>query len=441
MPIPAHINFIFDRMRERGYEVYLVGGCVRDMIMGKEPHDYDMTTNALPEKTAECFPELHIIPTGMKHGTVTVVVDRHPVEITTYRQDGEYDDNRHPREVTFTPNLRDDLSRRDFTVNAIACDDRGELVDPFGGRADIERGIIRCVGAPDRRFSEDGLRIMRALRFASVLGFSLDDETAAAVKRNRELLRNISVERLREELVKLICGKSFADVLREYSDVIGVFIPEILPMVGFDQRTKYHSLDAFEHTLAAMERCDETDKILRLAALFHDIGKPECYTYDGENGHFYGHEKRGAEIADDIMCRLKFDNDTRKKVRRLVAEHMMPPHASERSVRRFMSEHADEDAERALALMRADRLACAPEYRDDAVLDEVQSIMTELRKRGERISLKTLAVHGDDLLKLGFSGKALGACLDALLSRVLDGELPNERAALLDAAKRMRSEE
>lgn len=438
MTVPPYVNFIFDRMHRHGYEVYLVGGCVRDMIMGVTPHDYDMTTNALPEETAECFSDLKVIPTGMKHGTVTVVFDRHPIEITTYRRDGDYDDNRHPRQVTFTPDLRDDLSRRDFTVNAIACDERGALVDLFGGREDIEKGIIRCVGDPDTRFSEDGLRIMRALRFASVLGFSLDGDTAASVRRNRELLRNISSERLREEFLKLICGKNFADILRDYYDVIGVFIPEILPMVGFDQKTKYHTLDVFEHTLAMMGNCDADDKILRLSAFFHDIGKPESYTFDGKSGHFYGHAERSEAIADAVMKRLKFDNDTRKKVKRLVAEHMTPIAASERSARRFISEHTEKEAARAFALAYADRHSCAPEYQDDEEIRKAEERVRELLLKEARISLKTLAVRGDDLIALGFSGKELGRCLDTLLSRVLDGELPNEKAALIDAAIKLK---
>ncbi len=438
MTLPAYINFIFDRMRAHGHEVYLVGGCVRDMQMGIEPHDYDMTTSALPEETAECFSDLHVIPTGMKHGTVTVVVDRHPIEITTYRRDGEYNDNRHPKEVTFTPELHDDLSRRDFTVNAMACDDRGELVDLFGGREDIEQGIIRCVGDPDTRFAEDGLRIMRALRFAAVLGFALDPETGASVKRNRELLRNISAERLREEFVKLLCGKNATAILREYYEVIGVFIPELLPMVGFEQNTKYHDRDVFEHTLAVIDECDQNDRILRLAAFFHDIKKPACYFRDERGGHFYGHAKLGAETVDEIMLRLKFDNITRKKVRRLVFEHMTPIAPSERAARRFISDHTEVEAAHAFALTYADHPACAPEYQDDTEIRESEERVRELCEREVPVSLKTLAVHGDELISLGFSGKELGACLNTLLSRVLDGELPNEKSALIDAAIKLK---
>lgn len=436
--IPEYVRFALERMRANGHEIFLVGGCVRDMIMKKIPNDYDLTTDALPQRTAECFPELHVINTGQKHGTVTVVVDHRPIEITTYRKDGEYDDNRHPRAVTFTPNIKDDLARRDFTVNAMAYSDREGLIDLFGGQADIESRTVRCVGDPDTRFAEDGLRIMRALRFCATLGFFAEKETAAAVHRNRELLKNISAERLREEFLKLICGENASAVIREYYDVIGVFIPEILPCVGFDQNTVYHDLDVLEHTLCVMDGCDSEDTVLRLAAFFHDIGKPECYTEDERGGHFVGHAAKSAELADRVMSRLKFDNATKKKVRRLVAEHCAPVEPTERSVRRFMSDHSDEDAARAIALERADRLACAPKFRDTGYIAEIERIMKELRAREARISLATLQIRGDDLIRLGFFGKEIGECLELLLSRVLDGELPNEKAVLIEEAEKIK---
>ena len=433
--LPEYVEFAIERLRASGFEVYVVGGCVRDMIMGKVPNDYDMTTNALPQQTAECFSDLHVIETGLKHGTVTVVVDRHPLEITTFRHDGEYDDNRHPKNVTFTKNIRDDLSRRDFTVNAMAYSHETGIVDAFGGIEDIKRGIIRCVGDPDTRFSEDGLRIMRALRFSATLGFEIDEKTADSIHRNRELLKNISAERIKDEFSKLICGQGATAVLREFYDVIGVFIPEILPCVGFEQNTKYHDRDVFEHTLSVIDACPHFDRALRLSAIFHDISKPECYTEDERGGHFYGHAQKGAEAVSEIMGRLKFDNDMKKKVRRLVSEHMTPVEPTERSVRRFISAHDDESAGRALMLAIADRLSCAPEFADISVFSEIKEIRDRLKEEEDRISLKTLAVHGGDLIKLGFSGKEIGQCLDFLLSQVLDGELPNEKDALIAAAK------
>lgn len=433
--LPGYVEFAMERLRANGFEVYVVGGCVRDMIMGKAPNDYDMTTNALPHETAKCFPDFHVIETGIKHGTVTVVVERHPLEITTFRHDGEYDDNRHPKNVTFTKNIRDDLSRRDFTVNAMAYSHETGIVDAFGGTEDIGNKIIRCVGDPDTRFSEDGLRIMRALRFSSTLGFEIDKKTADSIHKNRELLKNISAERMKDEFSKLICGQGATAVLREFYDVIGVFIPEILPCVGFEQNTKYHDRDVFEHTLSVIDACPVYDRASRLAAFFHDISKPECYTEDERGGHFYGHAQKSAEMVSEIMGRLKYDNDMKKKVRRLVSEHMSPLEPTEKSVRRFISSHDDEAFSRALWLAMADRLSCAPEFSDVSEFLKIREIADLLRAEEERISLKTLAVHGGDLIKLGFSGKEIGQCLDFLLSQVLDGELPNEKDALIAAAK------
>ena len=435
MFVPDYVREATDRMEGAGHEIYLVGGCVRDMLMGKTPNDYDLTTSALPEETAACFSGYHVIETGLKHGTLTVRVQHQSLEITTYRRDGEYDDNRHPVQVSFTRNIRDDLSRRDFTVNAMAYSEKLGLVDEFGGREDLSAGLIRCVGDPDVRFAEDGLRIMRALRFCATLGFKMEEKTAESVHRNRELLRNISAERIREEFFKLICGKGATAVLREFYDVIAVFVPEILPCVGFDQNTRYHHLDVFEHTLAVIDGCDMSDRNLRLAAFFHDIGKPLCYSEDERGGHFYGHDSVSADITDEVMLRLKSDNDTRKKVRRLVSEHMKLIEPTERAVRRFISDHSDDDMERTLALMTADRLACAPDNRDVTRIGEIRRIAATLRAREERISYKTLAVHGDDLIAIGIVGKEIGRCLEYILSKVLDGELANGKEELLRAAK------
>ena len=435
MFVPDYVREATDRMEGAGHEIYLVGGCVRDMLMGKTPNDYDLTTSALPEETAACFSGYHVIETGLKHGTLTVRVQHQSLEITTYRRDGEYDDNRHPVQVSFTRNIRDDLSRRDFTVNAMAYSEKLGLVDEFGGREDLSAGLIRCVGDPDVRFAEDGLRIMRALRFCATLGFKMEEKTAESVHRNRELLRNISAERIREEFFKLICGKGATAVLREFYDVIAVFVPEILPCVGFDQNTRYHHLDVFEHTLAVIDGCDMSDRNLRLAAFFHDIGKPLCYSEDERGGHFYGHDSVSADITDEVMLRLKSDNDTRKKVRRLVSEHMKLIEPTERAVRRFISDHSDDDMERTLALMTADRLVCAPDNRDVTRIGEIRRIAATLRAREERISYKTLAVHGDDLIAIGIVGKEIGRCLEYILSKVLDGELANGKEELLRAAK------
>ncbi len=440
LELPEYVEFATQRLEASGYEVFAVGGCVRDMLMGKVPNDYDLTTSALPEQIKECFSDQRVIETGIKHGTVTVLVGGVPLEITTYRCDGEYDDNRHPKKVTFTKDIRDDLARRDFTVNAMAYNKKEGLVDPFGGAEDISRSVIRCVGDPDTRFSEDGLRIMRAVRFCSVLGFSMDKTTEFSVKKNRELLKNISAERLRDEFFKLICGKNATDVIREFYGVIAVFIPELLSCVGFDQNCKYHSLDVFEHTLAVIDGCSQEDRILRLAAFFHDIGKPLSYSEDEKGGHFYGHAAKSAEIAERVMLRLRSDNESAKKVRRLVSEHMKSLEITERAVRRFVSEYSAEDGERAVALAIADRRACAEEFSDASQLEEFRRAVAELREKEGSISLRTLAVHGDDIIKLGYKGKAVGECLAHLLSQVLDGEIENKKDALIAQAERFCAE-
>lgn len=436
LDLPEYVELAIGRLEANGHEVFAVGGCVRDMLMGKVPNDYDLTTSALPEQIKEAFADKRVIETGIKHGTVTVLIGGIPLEITTYRCDGEYDDNRHPKKVTFTKNIRDDLARRDFTVNAMAYNKKEGLVDPFGGEGDISRAVIRCVGDPDTRFSEDGLRIMRAVRFCSVLGFSMDEKTEISVNKNRELLKNISAERIRDEFFKLVCGKNAADTIRKFCGVIAVFIPEILPCVGFSQNCKYHSRDVFEHTLAVIDGCSSEDRILRLAAFFHDIGKPLSYSEDERGGHFYGHEAKSAEIAERVMLRLRSDNDSARKVRRLVSEHMKPLEISEKKVRRFVSEYNEEDGERAISLAIADRRACAEEFSDASVIEEFRIAVAELRKKEGSISLRTLAVRGDDIIRLGFKGKKVGACLEHLLSRVLDGELENEKGALLSEAAR-----
>lgn len=436
--IPDYARCIIEELEVNGFEAFIVGGCVRDAMLGKTPYDYDVTTSATPEETVRVFSHRKCIGTGLKHGTLTVVSDGHNLEITTYRTDGAYLDNRHPSGVSFTKNIREDLARRDLTVNAMAYSDRDGLIDPFNGIDDLRRGLIRCVGVPEQRFTEDGLRIMRSLRFAATLNFEIEEGTASAIHTCRELLKNISVERLFSEFSKLICGNSADRILREYSDVIGVFIPEILPSVGFGQRNPHHSLDVFDHTLAVLQGCNNDDAVLRLAAFFHDIGKPKTfYTDEKDVGHFPDHAKVGAEITDGILKRLHTDNETRHAVVRLVSEHVRQIDPSERAAKHFLATHSETDARRAIALNRADRLACAPEYRDVAQLDKLEEIINAVLAERACLSLGTLAVRGDDIMALGLSGKDIGFTLRTLLEKVLDGELPNEREPLLKAAEKI----
>lgn len=436
--IPESVEKVLYRMEAAGYEAWCVGGCVRDTLLGRSPEDWDVTTSALPEETMAVFAG-HAIPTGLQHGTVTVRQDHCSVEVTTYRVDGTYLDHRRPDQVTFTRSLEEDLQRRDFTVNAMAMGLRGDLRDPFGGQEDLENGILRCVGDPDWRFNEDALRILRGLRFAAVLGFEIEEKTSESIHRNRNLLREIAAERIQAELLKLLCGAYAVDVLRAYPDVIGVFWPEILPMVGFDQKNHYHCYDVWEHTLHALETTPP-DAVLRCAVLLHDIGKPGCFTVD-ENGvgHFYGHGNLSRELADQMLRRLKCSTDFRETVVCLVDWHDRMVSPTEKGVKKALRRLGEENLRRLIAVKRADNFGQAPEFRSrQQELDLGESILEQLLAEGACFSLKQLAVNGHDLMRLGITGPAIGQTLETLLDSVVNGELPNEREILLESAKNRR---
>ena len=436
--IPEYVRSILSDLEAAGYEAWCVGGCVRDMLLGRSPEDWDITTSALPEETMTVFAG-HAIPTGLQHGTVTVRQNHRSVEVTTYRVDGAYLDHRRPDSVTFTRSLEEDLQRRDFTVNAMALGLRGELRDPFGGQDDLKNRVLRCVGDPDRRFGEDALRILRGLRFAAVLGFEIELQTSESIHRNRELLREIAAERIRTELLKLLCGSHAMEILRDYPDVIGVFWPEILPMVGFDQKNYHHCYDVWEHTLHALE-ATPADAVLRCAVLLHDIGKPACFTVD-ENGvgHFYGHGVMSRDLADQMLRRLKCSAEFRETVVRLVDWHdrMVPP--TENGIRKALRRLGETDLRRLIAVKRADNFGQAPEFRSrQKELDLGESILEQLLEERACFSLKQMAINGHDLLRLGFTGPAIGATLEQLLDSIVSGELPNDRGVLLaEAEKRL----
>ena len=425
--------FAMERLASHGYEAYAVGGCVRDSLLGRTPNDWDLTTNALPNETAAVFSDHRMVDTGMKHGTVAVLHENELLEITTYRLDGDYADNRHPVKVTFSKDLEDDLSRRDFTVNAMAYHPRNGLVDCFDGQADLANKIIRCVGDPQTRFEEDGLRILRAIRFASVLGFRVETQTAEAVHRCKHLLSNIAYERIREEFCKLLCGKNAVPILREFSDVIAQILPECAPSIGFDQRSKYHCYDVWEHTLHALEESNTSDLVPRLGILFHDIGKPSCFTQDETGGHFPCHAEASVTLTDGIMKRLRFDNATRELVLKLVKYHDVPLIPEPKHVKRALLRYGEKGLTALLEIQRCDRLAHAPKYAAlPASLEQIPHIMEAIREENACLSLKTLAVKGDDLIALGYKpGKELGEILQRLLDAVIDGELPNEKDVLL----------
>lgn len=433
MKVPQNIKHILETLEYHGYSAWCVGGCVRDSMLGKTPEDWDITTSALPQECLSIF-EPDAFPTGLKHGTVTVRKNQTSVEITTFRTDGTYLDNRHPASVTFTKSLEEDLSRRDFTVNAMAVNLREELEDPFHGQEDLEQRILRCVGNPDRRFNEDALRILRCLRFASTLNFSIDSETAESLRRNRELLLNIAVERIREELTKLLCGINAAAVLRSFPEVFAVVMPEIKPMFSFDQRSRYHCFDVWEHTLHALEAAP-AHPVLRWAVLLHDIGKPHCFTLDVRGGHFYGHPAISRELAEGILRRLKFDHETQNAILTLVEWHDRNFPHTEKGMRRALMKLGELRLRQLLDVKRADNLGQAPEYRNRlSEINLCEKILNTLLAENACFSLKQLAVNGNDLIKAGLSGPQIGQALDDLLNAVVDGTLPNEKSALLQAA-------
>lgn len=438
IPLPAGVARALSMMENAGYEAFIVGGCVRDALMGIPPKDYDITTSALPEETKAVFREYRVIETGIQHGTVTVMMEGMPLEITTYRTEGTYSDNRHPDSVSFTTSLREDVARRDFTMNAIAYSPTRGLIDHFGGEADIRAGIIRCVGDPDTRFREDALRMMRGIRFASVLGFRIEENTAAAIRGNKERIPTVSAERIRVELTKLLCGVNVKNVLMDWWDVLGVVIPEILPMHNFDQKTPYHIYDVWEHTAVAVS---ETPPVthLRLSAFLHDVGKPSSFFTDEKGiGHFYGHPAVSAEMAEKILARLKYDNVTRCRVITLVKEHDRIIEPTETAVKRALSRLTPEVFFNLLAIKRADNLAQSPNYRDRLeTYEAIEAMAQDILEKNECISVAALAVNGNDLIALGMKpGKEIGEMLSHLLEQVIRGKLENEQEELLSYVKK-----
>jgi len=431
--IPKEVKYALNLLEKAGFEGYMTGGCVRDYVMGMSPKDYDITTSALPEETKAVFSEFNVIETGIKHGTVTVLIEGMPLEITTYRTEGEYLDSRHPSSVAFTRSLKEDAERRDFTMNAMACDVRGNLCDFFDGCEDISAKVIRCVGNPNERFQEDALRIMRALRFSSVLGFEIEKSTSDAAFRHKELLKKISMERIQTEFIKLICGKDAKRVILEYTDILGVVIPELLEMKGFKQRNVHHIYDVLEHCAVAVENVTE-EPVLRLAALLHDAGKPEVFTVDEDGtGHFYGHSAVSEKKAEEIMNRLKFDNNTKEQVLKLVKYHDVLIELSEKSVKRMLSKVGTELYYKLIELKRADNMAQNPVYRDrQKYCDELERIATKVIQDESCFDLKDLAVNGHDLIEAGIpAGKEIGRILNLLLYDVIDSKVENEKEKLI----------
>lgn len=431
--LPEKVNTIIQTLQEHGYEAYAVGGCVRDSLLGREPGDWDITTSASPDETKKLF--ARTVDTGIEHGTVTVLLGKEGFEVTTYRIDGKYEDSRHPTEVIFTRNLREDLLRRDFTINAMAYNDTEGIVDIFGGMDDLKRKIIRCVGNARERFGEDALRIMRGVRFAAQLGFSLEKETKEAMTELAPTLEKISAERIQTELVKLLVSDS-PELIREayHLGITAVILPEFDEMMRTGQETKYHRYDVGEHTVQAV--CNvPPDKVLRLTMLLHDVAKPEMKTVDADGtAHFKGHDIRGEQKAKEILRRLKFDNDTIHKVTKLVRWHDYRMPVEKKNVRKAMSKISAELFPMYLLVKRADILAHSMYRREEELenLSGLQKCYEEIVADHECVSLKQLAVTGTDLIGIGMKpGKQIGEVLNELLRIVLEYPEFNNKEHLL----------
>lgn len=439
--IPNNANTLIHLLQSHGHSAYVVGGCVRDSILGRNPHDWDICTSATPSEMLEIFKDKRVIETGLQHGTITVVVDGESYEITTFRIDGDYSDNRRPDNITFTTSLEADLSRRDFTINAMAYNDEEGLIDPFGGLDDIKYRQINCVGCAKDRFEEDALRILRAIRFAAQLEFSIMPETDWQIHQQYTTLKNISKERINSEFSKIAVTSDFCVELLLYKDVFSFFIPEITDTIGFDQHNPYHDYDVFGHTVHAIENCTSVDLITRLAVLFHDIGKPHCYQ-DGEDGirHFKGHGKVSCDIVDSIMSGLRFDNKTRHDVAELVYYHDATFEVGAKYIRRWLNKIGPEQFKRLLEVRKADIMGQKCQYDKERLkkVEVIERLLEEVLQEDECFSMRSLAINGNDLINIGYkSGKELGHTLNVLLQMVIDDEILNEKEELLKIATSM----
>ena len=440
---PEDALTLLNRFHTAGYSAYVVGGCVRDSLLGQKPKDWDICTSALPSEMAQVFKGWHVVETGLKHGTLTVVVNHQPYEITTYRIDGAYTDHRHPDEVTFVRELREDLRRRDFTVNAMAWSPETGLVDCFGGMDDLEQRLIRCVGEPAERFGEDALRMLRALRFASVYGFKIENHTADVLRSMANDLSGIAKERIQVELTKMLCGQQAMDILRSFSSVITTVLPELAPMVGFSQKTPYHRWDVWEHSIRAVDAV-RPEPALRWTMLLHDSGKPAAFTTD-ENGigHAKGHQRISADIADRVMAELRLDNSTHDRVRLLVESHDIEMRPDKRLLLRQLNRFGEPMVRDLIEVHRADRLAkgTIPVQEVADWVEQMEQALNGLLAEQPCYTLKQLTVSGQDLIGIGFRpGKSLGETLNQLLNAVMEGDCPNEPSALLAYAKNLMGE-
>ena len=436
--LPPQVEHVINILSETGFQAYAVGGCVRDCLMGLEPLDWDISTAAKPADIIKVFRKHRVIETGIKHGTLTVIIDGLSMEITTFRIDGEYTDFRRPDSVEFTSDLMLDLSRRDFTMNALAYSPDEGVIDRFGGGDDIRNKIVRCVGDADARFNEDALRIIRGLRFASVLDFEIEEKTAESISANRHLLKKVAVERIQKELVKLLCGKAVERILLDYRDVIFEIIPELEITNGFDQHDDIkHIYDVYGHIAHSVSIIKDEPE-LRVTMLLHDSGKPACFTLDEKGtGCFHGHAAAGEEIALKVLQDLKFSKKFTEEVTHLIRYHDIPVFDNPNALKKWLSKLGEPLFRKFLLVKRADLLSLSPAMAGKAALvDELEERTNKLIKDGICLTLKDLAVKGTDLMNIGLpAGKIVGDMLERLFTDVTDEKVENAKDALLEAAK------
>ena len=462
--VPEYVAQVLEKLENSGFEAYAVGGAVRDSLLGLVPHDWDVCSAARPEQMMEVFSDSRVIPTGLKHGTITVAARKksesedensHPsdknaehgeeshsaeafIEVTSFRKETSYSDARHPDQVKFVTDIKEDLARRDFTINAIAYSPLRGLIDPFGGRNDLAAGVLRCVGEPRERFSEDALRILRALRFLSARDLVPEERTEAAIRAQYKLLKSVSWERIRDEFLRLLCGKNAAAVLDEYREIFAYLIPELEATFDFDQKSPYHNRDVWHHILAGLSDIPPAAE-LRMTMLLHDIAKPVVFVLDDNGrGRFVGHPQKGAEMAEVILKRMKFSNQQIEKITKLVKYHDVKLKPQRPDVRRILSILGEDGFYDLLAVRHADAAGKYEKYLMEAETknEALRACAQEILRDGDCISLKMLAVSGRDLREIGIpEGHEVGHVLKRLLDEVIDGNLENEKSALLGAAK------
>ena len=436
MVLPQDVRQLMDKLENAGFTVYAVGGCVRDAMLGLTPHDYDLCTNATPEQMCDVFAGHQLIKSGEKHGTIGVVLEHTVYEITTYRTESSYSDNRHPDEVTFVDSIQEDLARRDFTVNAMAFHPKTGYIDPFGGQKDLQKGILRAVGDPETRFQEDALRILRGVRFACRFNLTPEEKTLQAMENLADLLDSLAVERVYSEMTQILCLMD-SENLNTYRTVILQVIPELKDSNGFLQHNKNHAYDVLTHTAHVLGGV-EKDPALRWAALLHDVGKPQTFTQDETGtGHFYGHAKESAQIAGDVLHRLKAPNAIGEQVVFLIEHHMDPLSEDKTALRRKLSKYGAENLRKLMALQKADEMGKGTaKVGADRRYEKMLLALTQLEKEEGCLQIRDLAINGHDLMALGFeAGPALGECQKQLLELVLSGEIPNEKDPLTEKAK------